>query len=123
MAKATDLQSLGMGGSALAALVGFSPVAVTAAGTAVGTATLIPQNGTWANVTTSSSNTGVRLPAGSGTNPVSQYTAYVVSMTGGQTGIVYPPSGATINGTTSLNVSDNTAVACYQTSATTWVSL
>lgn len=123
MAKATDLQSLGMGGSALASLVGFTPGAITAAGTTNGAATNIPPNITWANVTTASSQTGVKLPAGSGANPVSQYTAYVVSATGGQTCVVYPPSGATINGTTSANVSDNTSTAFYQTGSTTWVSL
>jgi hypothetical protein len=121
MAKATDLQSLGMGGSALASLVGISAAPVTAAGTSDGTSTPIPPNVTWANVTTASSQTGVKLPAGTSTNPVSQYVPYYVSCTGGQTAVVYPPSGATIDATTSANVTNNTTAVFWKTAPTVWV--
>jgi len=121
MAKSTDLMTLGMGGAALAQLVGISPGAITAAGTTDGASTAIPANITWANVTTASSQTGVKLPAGSSSNPVSLYVPYYVSATGGQTCVVYPPSGTTIDATTSANVSNNTTAVFWKTSSTTWV--
>jgi len=121
MAKATDLQSLGMGGSALASLVGISPAAVTAAGTADNTSTQIPANVTWANVTTASSQTGVKLPVGNSQNPVALYTPIYVSATGGQTCVVYPSTGATIDATTSSSVTNNTTGVFWKTSSTTWV--
>lgn len=123
MAKATDLQQLGMGGSALASLVGITPAPVTAAGTVTGTSTPIPPNVTWANVTTASSQTGVKLPTASNTNTVSQYVIYYVSTTGGQTCVVYPPTGETINAGASSNVTNNTTAQFVKNGATTWVRL
>lgn len=121
MAQAKDLMS-GAGFSAPAAnMLGFNAGAVTAAGTTSGAATAIPPTVTWANVTTASSNTGVKLPVATALNPLPLYTPVVVSCTGGQTGVVYPPSGATVNGTTSVDVSDNTMKTFYQVSATAWV--
>ena len=121
MAQAKDLMS-GAGFSAAAAnLLGFNAGAVTAAGTTSGAATAIPPTVTWANVTTASSQTGVKLPSPTALNPVAYYSPIVVYSTGGQTCVVYPPSG-TINGASSVNVSDGAMKTFYQTGATTWVA-
>ncbi|MBX2989449.1 MAG: hypothetical protein KF802_16290 [Bdellovibrionaceae bacterium] len=121
MAQAKDLMTTGMA-APLATQLGFQVGAVTAAGTVTGTSTSIPANVTWANVTTASSQTGVKLPVTSGVNTVGQFIPYVVYSLGGQTCVVYPPSGETINGGSSVNVSNATFKTFYKIGSTTWVA-
>lgn len=93
MTLATDLGGVGMP-MEQARLVGQSAfVATTAAGTATGTATAIPQYNTNINVTTASSQTGVRLPS----NMIRELP-YQVYNTGTLAANVYPPTGTAFNG-------------------------
>lgn len=92
MASTKDLAGLGMSAQ-LASYVGFEPEAVTAAGTATGTATVLRANAGFINVTTAGSADGIRFndawPLG---RPV-----FIVNPNA-TTANIYPPTGGNING-------------------------
>ena len=114
MAKSSDLAALGLA-PALAALLDFTPTAITGTGTSAGTAATC--TGTLVNLTTAGSQTGLILPAvGVGLGALGR--VIVVGVASATTGIVYPPTGATINGASSLNVAQNKTVAFYYYSPT-----
>ena len=113
MAKTSDLMGLGMG-PVLSDVLGLNPVAVTCAGTLSTTATAISQD--FNNLTAASNQTGAILPAvGAGAGTVGALGGAVVCGNSSATGaVVYPPSGATINGAASHTIAQNgTAVYVY----------
>lgn len=92
MTSKKDLVGLGMSAQ-MADYQGFEPLAVTAAGTAVGTATGLPENASFVNVTTAASQDGIKFhnnwPLG---RPV------IVVNPNATTANIYPPTGANWNG-------------------------
>ena len=113
MPSANSLTALGIAPQAAQAL-GWNCVAVTAAGTVTGTATVLAPY-VVANVTTAASQTGVRLPAA---NPGDEVVLNVTSST---TGNLYPPTGGTLNGSGSaLSVAQNKTVHCFCYSPLVW---
>lgn len=110
MATSSDLMGLSIPPGA-AGLLGLNPSAVTCAGTTSGTATAITT--ALSNLTAASSETGAILPA---SMPLG--TPYVVNTTSSTSAVVYPPSGATINGASSLTVAQNKTAVFYRYSAT-----
>ena len=119
MAIANDLMGVGMP-AAQASLVGVNPAAVTAAGTAQTTATVLKANQTFVTLTTASSQDSVRLPTDA---PLG--TMYILMNNSSTTANVFPPSGAKIN-----NAADDAAVTItvnlgrifVRRSLTRWVS-
>ena len=72
----------------------------------------------WNTVTTSSASTGLILP------PTEVGAMVGVRNDSGQTIIIYPKSGSTINAAaSSLNVATAKTVILFATSATTWASV
>ena len=72
----------------------------------------------WNTVTTSSASTGLSLP------PTEVGAMVGVRNDSGQTIVIYPKSGSTINAAaSSLNVATAKTVILFATSATTWASV
>jgi hypothetical protein len=72
----------------------------------------------WNTVTTSSASTGLILP------PTEAGAMIGVRNDSGQTIVIYPKSGSTINAAaSSLNVATAKTVILFATSATTWASV
>lgn len=107
MAKSGDLMGVGLP-AALANLLGYNPASVTCAGTDSAHAAAITTK--LSNLTTAGGATGAILPA-VGASGTQLGDIYIVNTTSSTTGIVYPPAGATINGTTSLSVAQNKTAA------------
>jgi hypothetical protein len=118
MSTSANLMGLGTV-PALANMLGRNPTAVTCAGTASTTATLIQQK--LSNLTAASSQTGAILPAvGSGAN---LGDGWVVNTTSSTSAVLYPPSGATINGASSLTVAQNKTALVFYYSPTVLFSI
>lgn len=94
--------------------------AITAASTAQSTATAL--TGAWNIVTTAVGETGVRLPAS-----YPAYTPLVVRVTSSTAGLVFPPTGGTINGgsaNASLSVAQNKpCILMVADDGLTWVGV
>lgn len=103
MALKSELMALGMN-AGLAKRIGFDPpTAFTANLTVQATATTLTAN--HANVTTSGGNTAVVM--------ADAEQMYFITTTGGQTMLVFPPSGGTFSGKTlnaSISVPDGKSV-------------
>jgi hypothetical protein len=119
MAQAADLMASGMPFS-WAALLGSGIRAITATGTAVGTAAPIDGVTGVVLVNGQASQTGVQLSA-----DTSLATPVFVFGTGAVAPIIYVPSGHTINnGATSLTLSNPFAAAIImKVTATAWRSI
>ena len=92
MALTNDLMGLGFPAKQADA-IGLNPIAaVTAAGTTTADATVLKKAQNYVNMTASGSD-GVRLPTDMPLNK-----PYFVYNSSGSTGLVYPPTGGTING-------------------------
>ena len=111
MALATDLTALGMPANEAGAL-GLTRATVTATGTTAGTATIIPAQVTFANVTAAASQTGVRL---SSSAPLGT-PIYIVNVSGTDA-VIYPPSG-TLSGGTSVALPTGLTAVVMRYSAT-----
>lgn len=115
MPTASNLMGLGMPGP-LAQIIGRTPAAVTTAGTTAGTATALAPNSI-NNLTTASSQTGAILPA-IAAGLANLGDMIVCNVTSSTSGVLYPPSGATINGASSLTVAQNKTVISFYYSPT-----
>lgn len=118
MATPTALMGLGMP-PALANELGNGVQAVTAAGTAQGTATAIKREPSIVNVTAASSQTGAILPSDA---PIGK--PYYVNSVGGTAAVIYAPSGQTLNGTSNGGATFSAAVGTLifiRISVTAWV--
>ena len=115
MSTEQDLMGYGMP-PFLAGLLGLTPQALTGAGTAQATATLITSR--WVQCTAASSNTGVILPAAKVGEP------YFVTSVGGTATKVYPQTSGTINGgaaNAGVTFSATPATAIFiQSASVTW---
>lgn len=115
MASAADLMGAGLPGLA-ATLIGLTPVTLVTTGTSAGTAAAI--NANFVKLDTASSQTGAILPAAAGPGAF-----FVVFNPDSDSGVVYPPSGATINGGSSLTVAQNKTAIFFKFSTTLWCSV
>jgi len=118
VATADALMGLGLPAQ-LAQLLGGNPNQLTTTGTAVGTAALIKSTNT--ELLTAASQTGAILPASPDNANV--MVPYMVANPTATTGVLYPPTGHTINGTTSVNVAQNKHVLAWQYKPTKWAAL
>lgn len=117
MALSTDLVGLGMPPEQ-AALVGAGAVqAVTAAGSAAGDATALRVDQRVVNLTATGAD-GVIFPSSAPLN-----VPYLIMNASGSTGIVYPPTGGTINGAASISVPTAKAAIFTRLSSTVWASV
>lgn len=115
MPTETDLTGLGMS-PFLATELGNTQKALTAAGTTAGAATAILTKLSLVNG--QASQTGVILPSGAKIG-----SPFYIVGTGANAPVVYPPTGSTINGASSLTLSAATATAILmRTGTTTFVS-
>jgi hypothetical protein len=72
----------------------------------------------WNTVTTSSASTGLILPPTEAGNMVG------IRNDSGQTIVIYPPSGSTINAAaSSVTLANGKTMICFAPSATTWASV
>lgn len=115
-AKTLDLMGSGLP-PATARQIGHDPVAVTCAGTASTTATLI--TGRISNLTAASSQTGAILPAVSANaNGANIGDVYFIANTSATTAVLYPPASATITGGASVSIAQNKSAIVWYYSTT-----
>lgn len=102
----------------LADLIGAQPHALTTAGVAQGTATTIKSKNT--ELVTAGGATGAILPSTAGIND-----AYFVTCPTATSGVVYVPSGHSLNGSLNagLTIAQNKAAILYQYKRTLWASI
>jgi|SRR6185436_13403075 len=119
MSLATDLIGLGFNPSA-ADLEGFTQQTLTTTGTSATTAAAI--RGSAVSLTTAGSQTGAILPS---TWPL--WKPIIVTATTATTAIVYPHSGAQLNGGTATtggqNLAQNKTTMFIRTGDLLWVSI
>ena len=118
MSSAKDLIGLGFAFPGAAAL-GFSSIAITAAGSSTTNATVCDNQNDFFIMTATGAD-GIRM-----NTAVPLLTPIVVVNTSGSTGIVYPTSGGTINGLsadTGISVGANKSLTLMRYSATAWQS-
>lgn len=115
MATINDLMGLGMPGP-LASRLGSNIAAITCAGTSAGTATTI--NASLAQLTAASSQTGAIFPT-----TMSLAKIFIINTVSSTSAVLYPPSGATINGAASLTLAQNKTVAVIRYSSTILVAI
>lgn len=113
MASATDLQF----GPLQKAQLGLTSKAVTAAGSSTTDATVLNSQITFVILTATGSD-GIRLASDT---PL--LTPIWISNPGGSAGILYPPTGGTINGGASETVGATTVAIAIRYSATAWACL
>lgn len=93
--------------------------AITTAGTATGTATVLTESQRVAALTTAASQTGVRLPAAAELmNP------YLLVNLTATTAVLYPHTGGAINGATAdagVNIAANKSAIAWRTASGTWL--
>ena len=119
MPVATNDSLMGLGMPAqLSALLGANPKAVTAAGTAQGTATAILSKNV--ELTTASSQTGGILPSNAGV-----MVPYFVTVQTSDTGVVYVPSGHYLNSVQNagLSVAQYKSAIFWQYKPSYWCSI
>ncbi len=98
-APTTSLMALGMAGP-LANLVGTTPTTLTCTGTTSGTAATITSR--MVDLNAAASQTGAIFPATATLGYPGD--VFLVSNDSGTTAVLYPPSGATITGASSVNL-------------------
>lgn len=97
------------------ATAGGGATGLVAVGSTAGTA--LQLSASWNAITTSAGSTGVMLPKASG-------GFCGIRNDSGQTIVVYPPTGSTINAAaSSVTLATATSMFCAQSSATTWFSI
>lgn len=102
MLSITDLMAFGMP-APLAGAIGNTPTTLTATGTAVGTAATITSR--MVDVNAAASQTGAIFPAPGTINTLgSPGDVFFVSNNSGTSAVLYPPSGATITGASSVTL-------------------
>lgn len=116
MAATSDLTGAGLP-ALLASLLGTTYAAVSAAGSATGDATVIKKAQTLIELTATGAD-GVRLPSDADVNAV-----YIIANTSGSSGIVYPPTGGTINGGTSETLTTTIVGVFIRMTNTKWAGL
>lgn len=110
---ATQQALMGVGIQAEAArLLGNTPQALTTTGTSQATAA--PITSKMSTFVTASSQTGAILPASS------YGVVFFLATSASTSGILYPPVGGTINGTTSLTMAQNKPVVAWNTDLLTY---
>lgn len=115
MAFPSRVQGAGQSGGATTAICGDVEGNVTATGN--NDATSLQVNAVFVRSGTTAASTGVKLPT-------AEAGAWMVVRNDGVSSLtVYPPSGATINGSTSDTIAAAKANFYFATSGTTWVSL
>lgn len=114
-----DIESLmGSGNAALASLaIMGNPTALTATGTAQGTAAAIASS--TVNVTAATSQTGVILPSGA-LGSVFGDTVKILNVSG-TTAIVYPFGSETVNNGSSVSLPQYKMVILVRVNATQWL--
>lgn len=115
MAQISDLMGLGLPGP-LASRLGSNVMALTTTGTSSGTAATI--NASLQRLDTAGSQTGAIFPT---SMPLAKI--FVLFNPGATSAVLYPMSGATINGASSLTLAQNKTVAVMRYSATVLVSV
>lgn len=109
------LMGLGTPAGQAGAMAGSGATGIVATGTTAADAYQLSNS--WNAITTSSASTGVKLPA------VTQGFCGIRNDSG-QTIVVYPPSGATVNAAAaSVNLATATTMLLFATSPTTWASI
>lgn len=116
MAAATDLTGAGLP-ALLASLLGTTYAAVTAAGSATGDATVIKKAQTLIEMTATGAD-GIRLPSDAEANAV-----YIVCNSSGSSGVVYPPTGGTINGGSSETLTTTMSAIFIRMTSTKWAGI
>jgi len=116
MSTPADLMGLGMA-AGLANRIGNNPITVTTAGTSAGAATLMTGSRMF-TLSTAGSQTGGILDSGFSIGAI----VYVDCATA-TTGIVYPQTGGTINGGSSLSLAQNKSAILWKFSSTAWKSV
>lgn len=115
MATTQDLMGVGMP-PALASYLGYNPTSLTCTGTSAGTAALITSK--LVNLTAASSQTGAILSSG-----LSNGSRSYVACTSSTSAVLYPPTGATINGASSLTLAQNKTAEVIRFSTTVFFSI
>lgn len=110
MAAQDELGVSGLGSSATLAILGSVATGLVAVGTTAATALQLGAVNNF--VTTSAASTGVMLPAGGAGDMV------FIMNRAGQALIVYPPTGATVNATTSFSQTSAKGAIYFYSSAT-----
>ncbi len=101
-----NLMSFGMSAQ-VAGILGVTPSTLTATGTSAGTAATIKSR--MVDINAASSQTGAIFPTGTtiGANGLgSPGDVFFLSNNSGTTAVLYPPTGATITGASSVNLAD-----------------
>ena len=117
MCQPSDLMGLGMP-PGQAAQVGFTPSAVTTTGTTSGGAYALDPSQDLISLTTAGSQTGAILSTNTRLGDV-----IVVNNSTATTGVMYPSSGATINGGSSYNVAQNKTALIVRYSTTLYFAI
>lgn len=118
VASADALMGLGLPAQ-LAQLLGGNPSQLTTAGTTQGTAVIIKSTNT--ELLTAASQTGALLPISPDNANV--MIPYMVANPTATTGVLYAPTGHTINGAASVNVAQNKHVMAWQYKPTKWAAI
>lgn len=110
-------QILAAGTSPLLAtsISGVGAATLAGAGSSATDATQI--SATWNNVSSNPASGGVKLP------PTEEGAFVAIYNTDSDTVTVYPATGSTINGTTSVTIAQNKARVFFAVSATAWFSM
>ena len=121
MASTADLVGLGMPGPQ-ATFLGYTPTAITAAGTSSTTATEIGKDVGFVVITTASSQTGVRLHA---STPIGRPIFF--SCPTSDSAVIFPPASGQINGGTAttggLTLAQNKVALFIRQTTTLWLSI
>lgn len=115
MATTQDFMGLGTP-AAVASLLGYNPTSLTCTGTSAGTAAAITSK--LVNLTAASSQTGAILPSG-----LTLGSRSYVACTSSTSAVLYPPTGATINGASSLTIAQNKTAEIIRFSSTIFFSI
>lgn len=119
MAKTTDLTGVGFA-PAQAQAVGYSSIAITAAGSNSATATVCDNQNSFF-ILTATGTDGIRM-----NSAVPLLRPIVIANTSGSNGKVYPPTGGTVNGGSTdagETITSTTVQIWYRFSSTGWAAV
>jgi hypothetical protein len=115
MAIPSRLMGSGVGAQAAQNICGDCSDALTATGsTAADALQLTSVN---VNIGTTAASTGVKLP------PTEAGAMVFIRNTGASTLTIYPPTGSTINGTTSATIATAKGIVCFATTGAKWFTI
>lgn len=109
------LMGSGINAQAAVNICGDSANALTATGSSATDA--LQLSAVLNNIGTTASSTGVKLP------PTEAGAVIFIRNTGAQTLTIYPPTGSTINGTTSASIATAKGIICFATTGTAWFTV